>query len=332
MNDDEKFKQRWEFRRKEDDPDSSSDDDGGGGGLTSHSTDPKVIKNQVKLYSDLIVLNDDESDDINHVIPNVPEKEIKKTRPSRKKNDSTQKKKSVRSSNKKVSNKENTKSRKKKEPVLPKPKKTQVENKCSKTRMVIPNELSAFCDSMIRDLLVARVNMFAKMREEMEKLTDVGPCLEQKKKRNTKPSQKAKVSNGDRPKTSTKPRSQSKKRKLETDAVSGLNVSHSRGGVSINNNLEPRTDHPNLSTEINAFRCVFPSFSEINGKGENFIGQNNFQMTSPGIGFTTPIRQILENASAISSLTYSENSVKHNSNGGPRMEFVGYESVIFQTE
>ncbi|KAI3468724.1 hypothetical protein Pfo_025387 [Paulownia fortunei] len=151
MNHDEKFQQRWEFRRKEVDGDTSSDD--------SRSNSPcEPADKKHKLVTDLVLLENDEANDTpgcqrhdkldtyNSVLSPTVEAAEKKIKSSKKKN-VVQKKSGG------CSVKENKR------------------NKNLNTKeMVMLKDLKIFADSLIHELTDARENMFAHMREEMRKL------------------------------------------------------------------------------------------------------------------------------------------------------------------
>ncbi|KAK6137477.1 hypothetical protein DH2020_028782 [Rehmannia glutinosa] len=158
MNDDDKFQQRWEFRRKEADGDTSSDDSR----LNSNGEPADKKRN---LVTELVLLENDEPSD-------NPQRQTHDKQPVEKK----------------------VKSRKKKNVVPKKPKGCLVEKNKRKRNlkteeMAMLKDLKVFADSVINELTVARENMFLHMREEMRKLVSKKEPI----KKNVRCSQKNKA-------------------------------------------------------------------------------------------------------------------------------------------
>ncbi|GFZ01370.1 hypothetical protein Acr_14g0010050 [Actinidia rufa] len=134
MSQDQKFQQRWQFRRGDDDLDSSSN------GTKSSSRGEPVLKKH-KLVSNLILPENDETSNTplsqpeNQLVKNVfVKKKIKRG--------------SMKRSNRKT-------------------------DKRSVHEPISLNGFKVFMKSMIEELKVARENMFTRMREEMKKLVTV---------------------------------------------------------------------------------------------------------------------------------------------------------------
>ncbi|KAG8374978.1 hypothetical protein BUALT_Bualt10G0051800 [Buddleja alternifolia] len=338
MNHDEKFQQRWEFRRREN-GDSSSDDS-----RSNSSGNPTDKKHM--LCTDIILPENDDAFDapICQRDDKLEEKKIKST--------------------------------KKKNVVKKKPKKCLVmENKRKRSvdskGMVILKDLKMFSDSLIDELKVARETMFAHMREEMRKLADSRSNLEKgkknvrcSKKNKTRPRKeteanvksrncpggstdwnvksnvsesdaskfsKAVTTNelhkGDRSKPPTKTRVILGDVAEQVVSSSYLTLPTVVPKPQFQNHRNSTPHILNSGSEMEILKLVdakktydqfqqfqpqeqqFGSFSHMNYKN---VGQK------PGVGFSVPLHQALDSSSNMSTLTYTENSFLSNSKVGPR--------------
>ncbi|KAK2664102.1 hypothetical protein Ddye_002676 [Dipteronia dyeriana] len=165
-----KFQQRWEFRRKEDELDSSSDE------LKSSSNVEQILKKHNLVPGLMISLDNDETSDPNKLEQNIinynpdfePQTEItqakeKKTKRRRKNN--------VAKSVKKRDSGEVVVNRKKK-----KSKTSAYDNTAAM------DNVKNFADSLLEGLKNTRENLFVKMRAEMKKLVaDIAPKRRRRK-------------------------------------------------------------------------------------------------------------------------------------------------------
>lgn len=158
MSDDQKIKQIWEFRRRDDDNDSSSDDS------ESNSVEETVLQKH-KLLSNfgLPGTNDISESPRSQNDYFAPEQKKAKTECNGlgRKKDSVKGKKTKRDSVKEANKKKSKRT----------------------TQVTVFDDLRIFTESILEDLRVARENMFAKMREEMEILVTAASASKPKRKK-----------------------------------------------------------------------------------------------------------------------------------------------------
>lgn len=356
-NNDEKFQQRWEFRRGGVDGDTSSDDS------KPNSNGDSTYKKH-KPVTDLVLLENDETGDTQEgerpdkidayrtiKTQTVEAAEKKTEKPSKKRNVVKKKRKP---------NGCSVKENKRKRKVL------------KLKEMVNLKDLKTFADSLIHQLAVDRQNMFAHMREEMGKLVASGlnpkpikkkvRCSQKKKvsaKRGTKTSVKPQKCNGSayknvvvendkvlEPTTTNEPHKSDNGSRLstmpQTSLANGSDQVVSSSYLTLQN-LRNRTPSElpmktNFGSEIKIGKLSTDkrfyhrpaelqpedpcgSFSNIYQRSIGLLGQNCSQRASLGVGFPIQLNQGMGSGSSISSLTYCDNSFVDNSNNkvGPRM-------------
>ncbi|KAL8556788.1 hypothetical protein ACS0TY_004305 [Phlomoides rotata] len=297
MKNDERFEQRWEFRRKEVDGDTSSDDNGSNSNR-SH-----------KLVTDLVLVEND--DDLECQMGHDKVEETK--------NESNKKKKKTKQVlQKKPSANENKRKR-------------NINNNETATL----KDLKIFANSLIHELSVTRENMFAHMREEMRKLASSKSNLLPTKK-NVRRSQKKKAETvADNEKH--EPRRTNKQQKddnLRPSAMVHMNhhrlVSSSniplqfqtqRNGVHLNDHIPQGVPKITNSSEIEIGKLMAakrfshriaefqPQECFNYQKSVGLVGQNS---CIQGMGFPIPLIHGTSNGSNTSSLTYCENSFVDN--------------------
>lgn len=313
MNHDERFEQRWEFRRKEVDGYTSSDDNG------SNSSGDPANRNH-KLVTDLVLVENDED----------PECEIRHEKVEETKNEP----------NKKLKKKQGL--QKKKLEVNGNKRKRKVNT----NEKVTLKDLKMFADSLIHELSVTRENMFAHMREEMRKSTSSKSSLLSinktvKQSQNVEANKFPKAVAQNKKKEPRRTNTQQKGDKLRPSdtnhrlvsssniplpnpqfqiQTNGLTNGHIPQGVpkDISSGLEIEI-RKSFSHRIPKFQPqeLLGSFSHNHQKSSvGLLGQNN---CIQGIGFPIPLIQGTSNGSNTSSLTYCENSFVDNNGVGVRM-------------
>uniref|UniRef100_A0A5B6Z3Q7 Uncharacterized protein n=1 Tax=Davidia involucrata TaxID=16924 RepID=A0A5B6Z3Q7_DAVIN len=155
MSHDQKFQQRWEFRRRDDNFDSSSDDS-----KSSFSGEPVFKKH--KLVSNLILPKHDETSES----PGSQQEDQFEPNPGGHFEFGKANKMHIG-----LSKKNNTIKKKKKKGSFKD--RNKKKNKCITHEPVSLDELKIFMESILEELKVARENMFTCMREEMKKLVAV---------------------------------------------------------------------------------------------------------------------------------------------------------------
>ncbi|GER43889.1 GRF zinc finger containing protein [Striga asiatica] len=297
MNNNEKFKQRWELRRKEVDTDTSSDDS------QPNASGPHAGK-RPNLVAGLVLLKNDEASDK----PTLAADE-RKTKSS--------KKAKGKKYNAAVQKKSNSGPIKK--------------NKRNKNLMVehaaMFEDLKAFADSLMQELTAARENMVTHFKDEMRKLTAI-VSKKPVRNKNARCSQK----NIAKPKNCTVVRNT--KGKVESDARKSTKPASE--SVEKNEEVLQRTKNDGLNKGDNGLTvpAVIPkpqfqnprthlplgdhkfyrqyaveqhlgSFSSISNSNRSLglIGQN--YPRAPGIPFPVPLGHLgSDNGSNFSSLTY----------------------------
>lgn len=262
MKHDEKFEQRWEFRRKEGDGDTSSDENGSN---SNSNTNLKLV----------LVENDGDQE-------------------CQMRNDKVEKTKN------------------KQKQVLHKKKS---ENKRKKTlhndETTTLKDLKNFANSLIHELSVTRENMFAHMRDEMQKLVPSKPNVKKKdeSRRTNKPHKGDKLRPSDvdhRLVTSSniplsRPEFQAQRNGLHLD-------NHARLGVPKNNS--PEIEIGKLLAARRYSQQWLGSFSHNHQRSVGgLLGQNSSHSSCiQGVESPVPFIQGTSNGSNASSLTYCDNS------------------------
>ncbi|KAL7122994.1 hypothetical protein ACP275_01G078800 [Erythranthe tilingii] len=324
-NNDDKFHQRWEFRRREVDADTSSDES------KSNSKDLILLEDK-----------DEKTDTPQSQMRNTAEpkpvepsgtkmkskSEPKPVEPSGTKMKSINEPKPVEPSGTKIKSKSVPKKK-------PKAKRKKTLNAATNEGVVMFKDLKIFGDSLIQELKVDRENMFARMRQEMAKL------VASSKSSNLNPIKK-KVPSKNRTKTSAKP--------TDKTVISHV-ASHARKsteGDILRQSANPRTNLGNgsssdqvvsspyltLPTVVskpqrnNLVRSdmengksqteerLFGRFSDIYHRSVGLLGQN-FSQTggSLPVGFPIPLHQKMGNGSNM----FVDNSIvqmRMNNGGG----------------
>ncbi|GMQ05473.1 hypothetical protein CsSME_00050487 [Camellia sinensis var. sinensis] len=157
MSQDQKFQQRWEFRRRDDDLDSSSHDS------KSSSGGERVLKNHT-VVSNLTLPENDETGDAplpkqeSQLDPDMGIIPFEFTNAEKIHSGPSNRNRGVKNKMKKASMKKSNRKKK---------------NNRSAREPILLDDFKIFMKSIIEELKVARENMFTRMRDEMKKLVDV---------------------------------------------------------------------------------------------------------------------------------------------------------------
>ncbi|GER33063.1 eukaryotic translation initiation factor 3subunit I [Striga asiatica] len=294
MNNNEKFEQRWEFRRKEVDADTSSEDS------QPNASGPHAFKQN--LVAGLVLLENDEASDKPTLVADE-----KKTK-----------------SSKKAKGKKNNVAVQRKSNSVP-IKKNKPNRNLENEHATMFEDLKAFADSLMQELSGDRENMVTQLKDEMKKLAAIVSKKLVRKKNKEKPKNctvirntKGKVGCDARKltKTSSEPIEKNKGILQLTN-----NDELSRGGNGILNVpavipkpqfQNPRTHLPlgdhKFYRQYGEFRPVeqqLGSFSNISNGSVGLIGQN--YPRAPDIPFPVPLGHLgSHDGSNVSSLTYCD--------------------------
>ncbi|KAK4422597.1 hypothetical protein Salat_1842200 [Sesamum alatum] len=235
MNHDEKFQQRWEFRRKGDEEDSSTDDSRTSGERVDkkHSVVNDLVLPQNDEISDAPVQLQHDNRDTNNAAP-------KKVGSSKKKNAQRKKPKKLAVVKKNQKNKKS------------------LSLNAAETAML--DDLKAFSASLIHELEVARQGMSQQMWQEMRKLVPSRPTPEPVKKKG-RSSQKKKVQ---QPQNKTKSDVKTQKRprrSLETSKKSNLTSDASNFSKAVESN-EPHKVEENTMLQPTKTQVVLSTDSD----------------------------------------------------------------------
>ncbi|CAA0812165.1 Unknown protein [Striga hermonthica] len=302
MNNNEKFDQRWEFRRKEVDADTSSDDS------QPNASGPQAVKRS-NIVAGLVLLENDEASDRPSLVTDE-----KKTKSSKK----------VKGKNNAVLKKSNS------GPIRKNKRNKNLEDE----HVAMFEDLKAFADSLMQELTGDRENMVTQLKDEMKKLAAIVSKKPVRKKtarcsqknqvkpknctviRNTK----GKVGSDER--KSTKPSSEPVEKNEEVlQLTKNDGLSKGDNGLTVPPAVIPKPQLQNPRTHLPlgdhkfyrqyaGFRPVeqqLRSFSSIsNSSGSvGLIGQN--YPRAPGIPFPVPLGHLgSDKGSNVSSLTYCD--------------------------